>query len=101
MHDCTSGYRAYRASLLRRLKLDSFRSEGYCFLEEILVYCHLAGADMRETPIIFVERRAGRSKMSRKVILEAAWMLAKLSCRRLFARKAMLQAIVAEDALAD
>jgi dolichol-phosphate mannosyltransferase len=88
VHDCTAGFRAYRAPLLRQLRMESFRSEGYCFLEEILAACARAGADIRETPIIFVERRAGRSKMSRKVILEAAWMLVRLTCRRLFTRKA-------------
>jgi dolichol-phosphate mannosyltransferase len=89
VHDCTSGYRAYRTSLMRRLDLGAFRSEGYCFLEELLVQCHLAGADIRETPIVFVERRAGRSKMSRRVIFEAAWVLAKLSFRRVLGRRGM------------
>lgn len=88
VHDCTAGFRAYRAPLLRQLRWEDSRSEGYCFLEEILAACAWGGADIRETPIIFVERRAGRSKMSRKVILEAAWMLVRLICRRLFGRKA-------------
>jgi len=95
--DCTSGFRAYRGSLLTRLRLDQLRSEGYSFLEEILVACQLANARMMEVPIVFVERRAGRSKLSRRVILEAAWMLAKLTWRRTFARRAMTRALVIQE----
>lgn len=94
VHDCTGGFRAYRRALLQRLRLDRFQSEGYCFLEEIIVCCHLAGATIRETPIVFVERRAGRSKISRRVIIEAAVMLASLSMRRLFSRERMLADLV-------
>lgn len=91
VRDCTGGFRAYRRSLLERVRLDSFKSEGYCFLEEILLCCYLCGADIRETPIIFAERRAGRSKISRKVILEAAVTLAKLSLKRVFARRRIME----------
>ena len=50
---------------------------GECVLGRHLL-CHLAGADIRETPIIFAERRAGKSKISRKVIFEAVLMLWRL-----------------------
>ena len=82
VHDCTGGFRAYRAELLRQLPLANFRSEGYSFLEEILVAADEAGAQMRETPIVFVERRAGASKISKHVIFEAAWLLARMTWRR-------------------
>ena len=100
VHDCTGGFRAYRSGLLRRLRLDRFESEGYSFLEEILTCCQLVEAKMSETPIIFVERRAGRSKISRKVIFEAAWMLMKLAWRRRFSRKALLGLLVPTDSSA-
>ena len=99
VRDCTGGFRAYRRSLLQKLRLENFQSEGYCFLEEILVCCNLLGADIRETPIVFVERRAGRSKISRKVIIEAALMLARLSWRRLFAPKSISGALIVDGTI--
>lgn len=89
-HDCTGGFRAYRTSLLQRLRLDLCESEGYSFQEESLLLCALAGARMAETPIIFEDRRAGSSKISRKVILEAITLLFQLAGRRLFQRQALL-----------
>lgn len=72
--DCTSGFRAYRAELIPRLRLRSIRSNGYSFLVEMLQRCKLAGARIAEHPIIYVERREGQSKMSRSVILESVFM---------------------------
>lgn len=96
VRDCTSGFRAYRGSLLGRLRLDEFRSEGYCFLEELLLACHLAHASMVEVPITFVERHAGRSKMSAAVIAEAGTMLMALSLRRVFARGSATRGLLRE-----
>lgn len=77
--DATSGFRAYRCEALRRLDLLSIRSSGYAFLEEVLFLCHRAGLRIGETPILFVDRRAGRSKISRKEILAAARNLFRLA----------------------
>lgn len=90
VRDCTGGYRAYRTSLLQRIRLDQFESDGYSFLEESLLLCALAGARIAETPIVFEERRAGKSKISRKVIFEAITLLFQLAWRRLFCRKALM-----------
>ena len=67
--DCTSGFRAYRASVLERGKLREIRTTGYAFLPELLF--NLDGARVAEVPICYTERRLGESKMSKGVIAEA------------------------------
>ena len=74
-HDCTSGFRAYRADLLRRLDLGIFATEGYAFLEESLYECRKLKARIAEVPIIFTDRFLGSSKMSRKIVWEALFMV--------------------------
>ncbi len=80
--DCTSGYRLYRSTLLDRVDPASIRSHGYSYLEEMIVACWQAGAAIRECPIRFVDRRAGRSKISRAEILKGALTLLRLALRR-------------------
>ena len=69
--DCTSGYRCYRASTLRRIPLREIRSEGYSFLIELLAALRDLDAAILEVPITYVDRRHGSSKISRSIILEA------------------------------
>ena len=74
--DCTSGFRAYRASVLERGRLGQIRTSGYAFLPELLF--NLNGARVAEVPICYTERRLGESKMSKGVIAEALvrpWVL--------------------------
>jgi len=70
--DCTSGFRAYRRSILERADPWSTTTEGYGFLVELLFRCQRLGARIVETPIVFADRRAGRSKLSKRIILESA-----------------------------
>ena len=72
VRDCTSGYRCWRRTALAELPLDRIKSEGYSFLVEMLYVAHRTGCRIVESPIIFVERREGVSKMSPVVILESA-----------------------------
>lgn len=72
--DCTSGYRAYRARLLRGMRLKSIESNGYSFLVEMLWRAARRKARIIELPIIFTERREGQSKMSGGIIFESIWM---------------------------
>ncbi|HMC60148.1 MAG TPA: hypothetical protein VKJ01_13225, partial [Candidatus Solibacter sp.] len=58
------------AGILRRIDLDSIRSEGYAFLMEMKFKLHRQGARFAEFPIIFAERESGKSKFSRKIMLE-------------------------------
>ena len=81
--DPTGGFRAYRASILRRAQFRRARQEGYAFLSEMLFRCVRAGAEVAEVPITFVDRRAGKSKLSQRIILEAILHLFTLTARRL------------------
>ena len=69
--DLTGGFRVYSAHLIRCLNLNEISSEGYCFQIEMILASDAAGATFAEVPITFVERELGRSKMSRKIVVEA------------------------------
>jgi dolichol-phosphate mannosyltransferase len=82
VRDCTTGYRCWRRDALARLPLDAIRSEGYSFLVEITFLAAKAGMRIVESPIIFVERREGASKMSSGVMFESVIMPWRLILRR-------------------
>ena len=73
LKDATGGYRAYRASTLRKIALDEVESQGYCFQIDLAMRAIQAGLKVTEVPITFVERVHGTSKMSRAVVAEALW----------------------------
>jgi dolichol-phosphate mannosyltransferase len=73
LKDATGGYRAYRASTLRKIALDEVESQGYCFQIDLAMRAIRAGLTVTEVPITFVERVHGTSKMSRAVVAEALW----------------------------
>ncbi len=73
VRDCTSGFRCYRREVLERVDALAMRSSGYSFLEEMVLRVHRAGFRIGETPIVFEDRRAGASKISRAEIYRAAW----------------------------
>jgi dolichol-phosphate mannosyltransferase len=71
--DATGGYRAYRASTLRKIDLSNVESTGYSFQVDVTVRILRAGLKIVEVPITFVERERGVSKMDSAVIREAFW----------------------------
>ena len=73
IHDATGGFRAFRAETLRKLDLHEVASQGYCFQIDLAWRALQRGMTVREVPITFVERTAGASKMSRKIVVEALW----------------------------
>ena len=75
--DATGGYRAYRASALRALDLGTVESNGYCFQIDLLWRALQRGLVVREVPITFVEREAGTSKMSGRIVREALLNVAR------------------------
>jgi dolichol-phosphate mannosyltransferase len=76
IHDCTSGYRCYRTSALSTLHLDQVHSQGYAFQVEMAYAMWRSGYTVREVPIVFIDRRVGHSKMSRKIFIEGfTWVL--------------------------
>ncbi len=78
IRDLTSGYKAFRADVLRSIDLGTLRSEGYSFQIETTYRAVQKGFRVAEVPITFVDRKAGASKMSRKIFLEAIVMVWKL-----------------------
>ena len=81
IHDLTGGFKAWRSGLLRSLDLDRVETQGYGFQVEMTWRAHKLGASIRELPIVFSERRAGQSKMSRRIIVEALLMVLRLRLR--------------------
>jgi len=69
--DSTSGFRAYRADILRRLDLDRIRADGYGFQIEMVYEVLSHGGRVVEVPIRFVDRVEGKSKMSAHIVVEA------------------------------
>lgn len=77
-HDCTAGLRCYGRHVLETIDLQTIRSNGYAYQEELLFRVFRAGFRVVETPIIFVDRRAGRSKISRHEVWRAMTTLVRL-----------------------
>lgn len=78
VRDLTSGFKAFRREVLEAIDLDAVRSEGYSFQIELTYRAIRKGFAVHEVPIVFVDRRAGHSKMSRKIFAEAIMMVPKL-----------------------
>ncbi|RMD93095.1 MAG: polyprenol monophosphomannose synthase [Calditrichaeota bacterium] len=76
--DCTSGFKCFRRKVLESIDLDHISSDGYAFQIEMNYKAWKKNFRICEIPIIFVDRAQGSSKMSRKVMLEAVWMVWKL-----------------------
>ena len=81
LRDTTAGYRCWRREALAKLPLDRISSDGYSFLVEVTFMAAHAGLRLGESPIIFVERRVGASKMSGSVMLESLFTPWKLILR--------------------
>ena len=84
--DSTAGFRVYSASVLRRIDLDRVRAEGYGFQIEMTHRARQAGAKIVEVPIRFVDRVAGESKMSSRIVVEALGLVTLWAFQRLVHR---------------
>jgi dolichol-phosphate mannosyltransferase len=71
VRDLTGGFRCFRRQTLERLALDRIATQGYGFQIEMTYRVLKAGLRVTEIPIVFVDRRVGKSKMSRAIFLEA------------------------------
>jgi len=76
--DATGGFKCFRRRALEGVALDRVKTEGYGFQIEMSFRCWRKGLRLKEIPIMFVDRRAGVSKMNKKIIVEAAWLVWKL-----------------------
>jgi dolichol-phosphate mannosyltransferase len=76
--DLTSGFKVWRPSTLESIGIDGMRSDGYAFTIEATWRALRQGARVTEVPIIFTDRVAGASKLSRRIVIEAALLVWKL-----------------------
>ena len=82
--DPTSGYKCFRSRVLLEIDLDRVQSQGYSFQIEMNFRVWKKGFTIVETPIIFIDRAVGKSKMTRKNIVEAIWIVWWLKIKSVF-----------------
>ncbi|MBN1434354.1 polyprenol monophosphomannose synthase, partial [Candidatus Fermentibacterales bacterium] len=78
VRDATGGFKAIRREALEKLDLNSIRSDGYSFQIEVTYKLYRKGCRIVEVPIVFIDRHSGTSKMTKKIVWEAVWMVWKL-----------------------
>lgn len=83
VYDCTAGFKCYSNKVLRTIDLDKVEMKGYGFQIEMKYTTYKLGFKITEVPIIFVNRKAGTSKMSGGIFGEAFWGVIKLKFRKL------------------
>ena len=78
LFDSTAGFKCFRRQVLETVDLDAVRSSGYAFQIEMNFRAWKKGFRIVEIPIVFVDRTEGESKMSKKIVREAVWMVWRL-----------------------
>lgn len=84
--DPTGGFKCFRREVLEAIDLDKVTSNGYSFQIEMTFKAWMKGFRIKEIPIVFVERRAGTSKMSKAIAIEAFWKVWCLTASHFFRR---------------
>ena len=84
--DATGGFKCFRRQVLEAIDLSRVKSNGYAFQIEMNFKAFTKGFTIVEHPIIFADRAVGVSKMSRKIVYEAVFMVWKLKLRKLLGR---------------
>jgi len=84
--DLTGGFKVWHRETLDGIELDSIHSDGYCFQIETTYRALRTGFSVEQIPITFTDRVAGKSKLSRRVVIEAAFMVWRLRFRQLLGR---------------
>ena len=86
INDLTSGFKCFSRRVLEKLDLQSVHSNGYAFQVEMNYRCYLQGFRVAEVPIVFVDRRVGKSKMGSHIVTEAMLVVLRLRAQTLFGR---------------
>ena len=86
LRDATGGFKCFRRQVLEAIDLDRVRSTGYAFQIEMSMRAWKKKFRLKEIPIIFFDRVAGKSKMSRKIMWEAVWMVWTLRLKSVMGR---------------
>ena len=76
--DPTGGFKCFKLKVLEDIDLDAIISDGYSFQVEMNYRAYVRDFKVKEIPIIFYERRDGKSKMSKHIVWEAIWMVWRL-----------------------
>jgi hypothetical protein len=97
--DATAGFRLYRREVLLSIPLEEIFSSGYSFLVEMLFLCQRRGWQIGEIPIIFEDRRKGKTKISRQEIFKAQYTVFRLFLRRLRGGEPRRPAIIVTPAI--
>lgn len=84
--DLTGGFKCFHRRVLEALDLSQVRSNGYAFQIEMSVRAWRKGFKLAEVPIVFVDRTVGQSKMNRKIVREAIWVVPRLRLMTWFGR---------------
>jgi dolichol-phosphate mannosyltransferase len=83
IHDATGGFKCFRRKVLEAIPLKRIQSDGYSFQIEMNYQAWKRAFHIHEIPIVFTDRRVGVSKMNRKIIWEAVWMVWRLRFSKL------------------
>lgn len=86
LRDGTGGFKCFRREVLEAIDLDKVRASGYAFQIEMSMRAWKKGFRIKEIPIIFTDRVIGESKMSKKIMREAVWMVWALRLKSMFGR---------------
>ena len=84
--DATGGFKCFRRRVLEAIDLDRVRSNGYSFQIEMSLRAVKKGFNIKEIPIVFVDRSDGTSKMSGRIVREAIWMVWRLRFQAILGR---------------
>jgi dolichol-phosphate mannosyltransferase len=93
VRDLTSGFKCFSRRVLEHLDLQTVRSNGYAFQVEMNYRCNLHGFRVAEVPIVFVDRRVGKSKMGSHIVTEAMLVVLRLRLQTLLGGKAQSAAV--------
>ena len=83
IYDCTGGYKCIDIDLLKSINLNSINSQGYSFQIEINYRAYIKNFKIKEIPIIFTDRTIGKSKMSKRIIIEAIFIVPMLRLKKI------------------
>jgi dolichol-phosphate mannosyltransferase len=86
VRDATGGFKCFRREVLEDIDLDRVKSNGYSFQIEMSFRAWKKGFKIKEIPIVFEDRKVGQSKMSKKIVREAVWMVWRLRLWSLLGR---------------
>ena len=86
LRDSTGGFKCFHRKVLGKIELDTIRSDGYSFQIEVNFRSWRKGFSIVEIPIVFVDRHSGTSKMSRRIVWEAMWLIWRLRIERILKR---------------